>query len=155
MATTTASITLSSSDLTGDALSLSATATLTKGNSVTGLDQTSGVARKTFTSQDEVIVFDANEYNASGTAVTVTNPGFKVYLRNPSTVSSEYFTIKIADGSGITGSPAASVAGENMGRLYAGDWTLFPWDASADADITVAPSVATAMTLEYMIIYHV
>ena len=153
MATTTATITLSSSDLTGDALSLSSTSTLTKGNSVTGLDQTSGVARKTFTSQDEVIVFDANEYNASGS--TVTDPGFKVYLRNPSTVSSEYFTIKIADGSGITGSPAASVAGENMGRLYAGDWTLFPWDASADADITVAPSVATSMTLEYMLIYHV
>lgn len=148
MATTTASITLSSSDLTGDALSLSATATLTKGNSVTGLDQTTGVARKTFTSQDEVIIFDAAEYSA-------TDPGFKVYLRNPSTVSSEYFTLKIADGSGITGSPAASVAGENMGRLYAGDWTLFPWDASADADITAAPSVATAMTLEYMIIYHV
>jgi len=71
MATTTASITLSSSDLTGDALSLSATATLTKGNSVTGLDQTSGVARKTFTSEDEVIIFDAGEYSA-------TNPGFKV-----------------------------------------------------------------------------
>lgn len=148
MATTTATITLSSSDLTGDALSLSTSAILTKGNSVTGLDQTTGVARKTLTSQDEVIVFDAGEY-------TATDPGFKVYLRNPSTVSSEYFTIKIADGSGITGSPAASVAGENMGRLYAGDWTLFPWDASADADITVSPSVATSMTLEYMLIFHV
>jgi len=153
MATTNATITLSSSDLTGDALALSTSSTLTKGGTVTGLDQTTGVARKTFTSQNEVIIFDAAEYNAGGTAVT--NPGFKVYLRNPSTVATEYFTIKIADGSGITGSPAASVAGENMGRLYAGDWTFFPWDASADADITVSPSVATAMTLEYMIIYHV
>ena len=70
-------------------------------------------------------------------------------------MSTEYFTIKIADGSTFTGTPLASATGENMGRLYAGDWTLFPWDASADADITVSPSVATAMTLEYMIIYHV
>ncbi len=148
MATTTASITLSSSDLTGDALSLSSTSTLTKGNSVTGLDQTSGVARKTFTSDDEVIIFGDADYSA-------TDPGFKVYLRNPSTVSSEYFTIKIADAATITGSPAASVGGKNMGRLYAGDWTLFPYDASSASDITVTPSVATAMTLEYMIIYHV
>jgi hypothetical protein len=42
-----------------------------------------------------------------------------------------------------------------MGRLYAGDWTLFPWDASSDADITVSPSVATSMNLEYMLIFHV
>ena len=148
MATTNATITLSSSDLTGDALALSTSSTLTKGGTVTGLDQTTGVARKTFTSQDEVVIFDESEYNAS-------DPGYKVYLRNPSTVATEYFTIKIADGSGITGSPAASVAGENMGRLYAGDWTFFPWDATTDADITIKPSVATAMTLEYMIIYHV
>ena len=39
MATTTATLTLSSGDLTGDALSLSTTATLTKAGTVTGLDQ--------------------------------------------------------------------------------------------------------------------
>ena len=48
MATTTATITISSSDLTGDALSLSSTATLTKAGNATGLDQTTGVARKFF-----------------------------------------------------------------------------------------------------------
>ena len=143
MATTTASITLSSSDLTGDALSLSSTATLTKGNSVTGLDQTTGVARKTFTSTDEVVIFGDADYSA-------TDPGFKVYLRNPSTVSSEYFLVKIGDGAAT---PATDF--KDMGRLYAGDWTLFPYDASAASDIIVKPSVATAMTLEYMIIYHV
>ena len=50
MATTTASITISSGDLTGDALSLSTTATLTKAGTSTGLDQTTGVARKVFPS---------------------------------------------------------------------------------------------------------
>ena len=49
MATVTASLTLSSPDLTGDNLSLSTSSTLTKAGTVTGLDQTTGVSRKTFT----------------------------------------------------------------------------------------------------------
>ena len=49
MATTTATITLASSDITGDTLSLSTTATLTKADSNEGLDQTQGVGRKTTT----------------------------------------------------------------------------------------------------------
>ena len=43
MATTTATITLNSADITGDALSLNKTATLTKANSSTGLDQFTGI----------------------------------------------------------------------------------------------------------------
>ena len=50
MATTTATLTLSSADLTGDALSLSTTTTLTKAGTLTGLDQTTGVGRKTTSS---------------------------------------------------------------------------------------------------------
>ena len=46
MATTTATITLASSDITGDTLSLSTTATLTKADSNEGLDQTQGIGRK-------------------------------------------------------------------------------------------------------------
>ena len=46
MATTTASITISSGDLTGDALSLSNSTQLKKAGVSTGLDQTTGVARK-------------------------------------------------------------------------------------------------------------
>ena len=52
MATTTATLTLSSADLTGDALSLSTTATLTKAGTTTGMDQTSGVGRKTTSLKD-------------------------------------------------------------------------------------------------------
>ena len=43
MATTTATITLNSADITGDALSLNKSATLTKANSNTGLDQFTGI----------------------------------------------------------------------------------------------------------------
>ena len=45
MATTTASLTLSSADLLSDALSLSSTNTLYKAGTTTGLDQTTGLAK--------------------------------------------------------------------------------------------------------------
>ena len=49
MATTTATITLASSDLLTDALSFSTTAELTKAGSSTGVDQAIGLSRKTLT----------------------------------------------------------------------------------------------------------
>jgi len=141
MATTNATITLSSSDLTGDALSLSSTATLTKGGSVTGLDQTTGVNRKIYTSTSEVVLFDETDFGAAS------DPAHKLYVRNPSTTSSEYFTIKLGNGTG-------DVNALELGRLYAGDWMFIPYSAAADTDITITPSVATSITLEYMAIYH-
>ena len=62
MATTTATLTLSSGDLTGDALSLSTTATLTKAGTVTGLDQFTGIARKTFSSTAQVTLIAKGDY---------------------------------------------------------------------------------------------
>lgn len=133
MATTTATITLSSSDLTGDALSLSTTSTLTKGNSATGLDQTTGVARKTTTSTSAVTIFTASEF-------TNTDPGHKVYVKNCSTTTSEFCTI--------------TVNAQEIGKLYAGDWALLPWSAASSADFKVTPSVATTFTFEYALLYH-
>ena len=38
-----------------------------------------------------------------------------------------------------------------MGKLYAGDWCFFPWEANADTnDIKIDPS-ADNMVLEYML----
>ena len=101
MATTTATLTLSSADLTGDALSLSTTATLTKAGTVTGLDQTTGVGRKTTSSSSLYNLFEGSEYTAAR--------AHKVYVRNTSTVATEYVTISIGDSGG---SP------EELGRLY-------------------------------------
>ena len=139
MATTTASVTISSGDLTADALSLSRTATLNKAGQVTGLDQTSGVARKIYKSTSIQTLFDSAEYGQGDKA-------HKIYLANPSTVSSEYFTVSIGDS---TGTP------EPLGRIYAGDWCLLPWSpAAATDDIVITPSVSTAMTLEYLLIFE-
>ena len=133
MATTTATLTLSSADLTGDALSLSSTATLTKAGTLTGLDQTSGVGRKTTTATSQYTLFDGTDYSAA--------KAHKGYIKNTSTVATEYVTL--------------TVNAEEVGRLYSGDWAFFPWSAhDADNDIKLTPSVSTALTVEYALIFE-
>ena len=129
MATTTATLTLSSGDLTGDALSLSTTATLTKAGTVTGLDQFTGIARKTFSSTAQVTLIAKGDYTD--------DRAHKVYLKNTSTVATENLVVTIES--------------QLLGRLYAGDWALFPWSAhDNDCDIKIDPS-ANNMVLEHML----
>jgi len=130
MATTTATLTLSSADLTGDALSLSTTATLTKAGTVTGLDQTTGVGRKTTTSTSQYTLVDKADYSD--------DKAHKVYIKNTSTVATENAIITIES--------------QLLGRLYAGDWCLLPYNG--DQDIKITPSVATAFTIEFAVIYE-
>ena len=128
MATTTATITLSSTDLISDELSLTTTATLTGAGNSTGLVGTGGLGRKKTGGTSQYILFDGDAY---------ANGAHKVYLKNTSTTAAQYFTIEINS--------------EQMGKLYAGDWCFFPWEANADTnDIKIQPSAAD-MVLEYMI----
>ena len=132
MATTNATITLSSSDLTGDALSLSTTATLTKAGSSTGLDQTTGVARKFFASITTAeTLISAGDYTA--------DRAHKVYIKNISTDNSEYINVELG---------ASNI---NIGRLYAGDWMFIPYNGDQDIDIDTS---AVNMTVEYLVIYE-
>ena len=62
----------------------------------------------------------------------------KVYIRNTSTVATENIAI--------------TVEAQLLGRLYAGDWALLPFNG--DQDIKVTPSVATALTVEYLVIFE-
>jgi hypothetical protein len=130
MATTTATLTLSSSDLTGDALALSTTATLTKAGTLTGLDQTTGVGRKTYTAASIQTLVDKADY--------ADDKAHKVYIRNTSTVATENILV--------------TIEAQLLGRLYAGDWCLLPFNG--DQDIKVTPSVATALTVEYLVIFE-
>tara|TARA_Y100000356_G_scaffold130333_1_gene132480 strand:- start:25 stop:438 length:414 start_codon:yes stop_codon:yes gene_type:complete len=133
MATTTAQITLSSSDLTSDALSLTATATLFDAGTSTGITQLEGLSRKTTASTSDVTLFDPAPHTTYGA-----NKAHKVYIKNCSTTRSEYVTVEINS--------------EGVGRLYAGDWMFIPWGATADTnDIKITPSVSTSMTIEYML----
>ena len=133
MATTTATITLSSTDLLSDELALTTTATLTGAGNSTGLTGTGGLGRKTTSSTSQYILFDADDY-PSGPA-----KAHKIYLKNTSTTAAEYFTI--------------THNSEEIGRLYAGDWAFFPWsNHDGAADIKITPSVSSSITLEYMLL---
>ena len=130
MATSTATITINSTDLLTDELSLATTATLTAAGNSTGLVGSGGLGRKRLASgHAQYVLFDGDAY---------ANGAHKIYLKNTSTTASEYFTIEINS--------------EQMGKLYAGDWAFFPWEANADTnDIKIDPS-ADDMVLEYMIL---
>jgi hypothetical protein len=130
MATTTATITLSSADLLSDDLALSTTATLTEAGNSTGITAAIGLSRVTISDTSETTLFDASAYTD--------DKAHKIYIKNTSTVATQYFLIK--------------VGGAELGRLYAGDFLFAPWSAdttSTDCDVTATPS-ASGMTIEYM-----
>ena len=122
MATTTATITLASTDLLTDELSLASTATLTTAGTSTGVTQTSGLARTNFTNNpiQSKVIYRSDDATADGAN--------KVYLKNLSTTASEYFTVLIDQ--------------EEMGRLYAGDWAFFPWSATSGTKETFIATIA-------------
>ena len=128
MATTTATIGLASGDLTSNALNITNTATLNKRGNEEGLDTVIS-ATKTFTSTSAVDLVAIAGFEAGAAN--------KVYIANTGKDNSEFFTIGIQT--------------EEIGRLYGGDWMFIPWDADTDDDITITPSVATAMTAEYIV----
>ena len=149
MATTTATISLNSSDISDSGVSISNTATLTKAGSTTGLDQTSGLRRRTFTSVSTVKLIDLDHYQ--GQTLTE-NKAAKVYIKNTGTSTAQHVKVGIQNGAGVL---------EEIGRLYGGDWMFFPysavWTSAAHAnnqDIDVTPSNTDSVTLEYMIIYE-
>jgi len=120
MATTKATLTLSS-DIVSDTLSFSTEATLTNAGGSTGMTQASGLTRKTITFgsdyEDSVVLYRADDYTADGAN--------KVYVKNTSTTATEYFEILITGGGGTAGAGVTE-----LGRLYAGDWCFFPWNAT-------------------------
>jgi len=132
MATTTATITIASTDLLTDELSLATTTTLTKAGTSTGLVSTSGLGRKTTGSTNIYTLFDGDAYG---------DGAHKIYLKNTETTAGLYFRIFVQD--------------EQIGKLYAGDWAFFPWEANADTnDIKIGPSTSASHTLEYMLFYE-
>ena len=136
MATTTATITINSTDLLTDELSLTSTATLTTAGTSTGVTQTSGLARKT-TSAAAAAAIQANVlYRAGDYTADKAN---KVYIKNTSTTAAEYFTVHIDQ--------------EELGRLYAGDWMFMPWNATSGTKrvgtVTIAATWAVGDTWEF------
>ena len=149
MATTTATITIASSDISDNSISVSNTATLLKAGISTGLDQTSGLRRRTLTSQASVALIDLDHYQAQ----TLTeNKAAKVYIKNTGTSTVNSVRVDIVSAGGVP---------TEIGDLYGGDWMFFPYSAvwtealhAGNQDIMVEPSSADSVTLEYIIIYE-
>jgi len=155
MATIDATFSLSS-DITSYGLSINNTMTMTKAGSTTGLDKTTGLSRRVFTSTNQVDLLTA------GTGVAADVPtdklSSKLYIKNVGSDSSQYFIIGKGNSSG--GSTETTIASDGtayyrIGRLYAGEWMLIPWDAVATTgDITIQPSTAETMHVEYMVFFE-
>jgi len=125
MATTIASLNLTSTDLLSDSLSLSAIATLTTAGSSTGLTQSSGLTRRTTSAASAAaiqasVLYRAGDYTANGAN--------KVYIKNMSGTAAQYFTVHIDQ--------------EEIGRLYAGDWMFMPWNATSGTKAAFTVTIA-------------
>ena len=129
MATTTAAITITSTDLTTDSLSLSTTATLTKAGTANGLDQLVGVSRKTVATAGVTTIFAASDYTA--------DRAHKLYVKNPSTTDAHNIIVKIGT--------------QIIGRLYAGDWGFIPSNGEGDFKLTTSHN---DMAFEYILFYE-
>ena len=125
MATTIATISLSSSDLLSSALSFSSTNPLNTAGTATGVSSTSGLARTKTIYGSSSIIESTTLYRSDD---ALTNGANKVYLKNLSSTAAEYFTVYIDE--------------EEMGRLYAGDWAFFPWSATAGTKETFVVTIA-------------
>jgi hypothetical protein len=119
MATTTAAITLTSSDLLTNALALSASMTLYQnGTTATGLDECTYSRHNIPTGTN----FDLIPESAA-----LSEDASYVYIANKSTDVTYYVII--------------SINNEVIGRLYAGDWMFIPWDADlTDTEGATDPS---------------
>ena len=135
MATITANITLNS-DITN--YSVSESMTMRKLGTTTGLDNATGIALKKFTSTSAVAVVEEDEATDSKAS--------KVYMRNSGSSKEDFFYVS------INASAAAADGTETLGRLYGGDWMLIPYEGATN--LTVAPSTASDMTLEYGLFYE-
>jgi hypothetical protein len=141
MATTTATITLASSDIGDSSISISNTATLTTAGTDTGLTETTGLGRKKFATGSNTILLDHGL--AGGVAQDVTaDKSAKVYIRN------------INDRGDGTKFVNILLAAVEIGRLYGGDWMFFPWSGGSGKDVEFTASDSTETTLEYTVFYE-
>ena len=133
MATTTATLNITS-DI-GPGAVISKTMTMHKLQSSTGIEETGGLRTKKFTATSAVAVVEHDEYTDTKAS--------KLYVRNTGSSREDFFYV--AKNSGA----AAAATTETIGKLYGGDFMLMPYDGATN--ITVAPSVATTMNLEYIV----
>ena len=105
-----------------------------------GLEDTTGLASKTFRTTTIAKLFDVSEEDATAGKAS------KIYIRNTGSSRVNFFYVAYANAA------AAAASTEVIGKLYGGDWMLIPWNATAATshDVHVGASTEDTMTLEYM-----
>ena len=134
----TASITLTSADIAGDPVNVSKTSSCYKADSTTPLDQTNGLQKLVLTTNAATILYDAGNAAAN----LGLNKNAKVYIKNMSTVTTEFITVL------VNATP--------IGKLYGGQWLFMPWsqnDTSADIKVT-ASAAGKDMVVEHMLMHE-
>ena len=131
MATTTATITLSSSDILSQAISLSSTMTLYKGGTTaTGLEQLN---------YHRAIIPTGTNFDLIPESAALSEDASYVYIANKTDDVTAYVII--------------SINSEVLGRLYGGDWMWMPWDCDLTAAANDSSIELQAYTVENVIEY--
>jgi len=137
MATTTAAITLTSTDLLTNALSLSASMTLNQGGTTAaGLEEFR---------MERFKIATGTQFDVIEATTAATEDANYIYLINKNTDPTHYVIISLWD--------------VVVGRLYAGDWMFIPWDADTVAvgaggsALEIEALVAEA-TVEYCLFHN-
>ena len=140
---TTAAISITSDITESVPFSVNATMTMTQADGTTDLEETTGLAQRTFSGNTTQVVL----IDVSATAVTAGGAvAHKVYIRNTGTDKTKGFKVFLADATDDT---------EEIGTLFGQDWMLMPWLASdANEDIMVQPSSEDKMTIEYAVFHQ-
>ena len=125
MATTTASLTLSSGDLTSDTLSVTCSQTLYDSAGTTGPTLTSGLVRTSGFATEAVLIANGSY---GGNAY--------VFIKNTDTTYTNAVHIDV-------GSTA-------MGNLYGGQFMFIPWDTTVDIE---ADAISGDTVIEYIVIH--
>ena len=134
MATINATVNISS-DISSYPVRINSSMTMLKAGTCHGLEETTGLRTKKFTSTTAAKIVEEDELED--------NKAHKVYIRNASSSKENYFYVA------YNASAAAADTEETIGKLYGGDWMLMPYDGNVN--ITVASSTTATQVLEYMV----
>ena len=141
---TTASISITSDITDSVPFSVNAEMTMYQAGTTLDLEETTGLAQRTFSGNTtQVVLLDVSTFGAITAGGAVAH---KVYIRNTGTDKTKGFKVFLADATDDT---------EEIGTLYGQDWMLMPWLATdANEDIMVQPSSSDKMTLEYAVFHQ-
>jgi len=141
---TTASIAITSDITDSISFSINEEMTMTQADLTSDLEETTGLAQRTFSgSVTQVVLLDVSTFGAITAGGAVAH---KVYIRNTGTDKTKGFKIFLAD---------ATDDVEEIGTLFGQDWLLMPWLATdANEDIMVKPSSTEKMTIEYAVFHQ-